>query len=247
MFSKIIKHTAKAAVVGLGLLAAAQAHSAALEFDLSGVGPTVNGYGRDGIYIGDGFNNGPNPFRPEANWTFQNVKLSIDTMTGTGTVAGTMSHNLDSSIWTINTSLNGLVVRSGKDTNNDHNDAEVTRNDYNAGVDDLSTILSTMVPGTGVEWKSLATTVTDGSTSYSLTGFAMPDMGHANVAELMWFDNFIGSGVQGLIFDAWYKGDNLVGDTKALATSAVPIPAAAFLFAPALLGFLGLRRKAKQA
>lgn len=29
--------------------------------------------------------------------------------------------------------------------------------------------------------------------------------------------------------------------------SAVPIPAAAFLFAPAMLGFMGLRRKAKQA
>ena len=30
-------------------------------------------------------------------------------------------------------------------------------------------------------------------------------------------------------------------------TGQVPIPAAAFLFAPALLGFLGLRRKAKLA
>jgi len=29
--------------------------------------------------------------------------------------------------------------------------------------------------------------------------------------------------------------------------NAVPVPAAAFLFAPALLGFMGLRRKAKQA
>lgn len=29
--------------------------------------------------------------------------------------------------------------------------------------------------------------------------------------------------------------------------SPVPIPAAALLFAPALLGFLGLRRKAKKA
>ncbi len=31
------------------------------------------------------------------------------------------------------------------------------------------------------------------------------------------------------------------------AVSAVPLPAAAFMFAPALLGFFGLRRKAKQA
>ena len=31
------------------------------------------------------------------------------------------------------------------------------------------------------------------------------------------------------------------------AVSAVPVPAAAFLFAPALLGFMGLRRKAKKS
>jgi hypothetical protein len=29
--------------------------------------------------------------------------------------------------------------------------------------------------------------------------------------------------------------------------SAVPVPAAAFLFAPALIGFMGLRRKATKA
>lgn len=34
-------------------------------------------------------------------------------------------------------------------------------------------------------------------------------------------------------------------DTLASQVSAVPIPAAALLFAPALLGFIGLRRKAK--
>ena len=32
--------------------------------------------------------------------------------------------------------------------------------------------------------------------------------------------------------------------TATLSISAVPVPAALFLFAPALLGFLGLRRKA---
>jgi len=39
--------------------------------------------------------------------------------------------------------------------------------------------------------------------------------------------------------------DNL--QYSSLAPSAVPIPAAAFLFAPALLGFMGLRRKAKNS
>jgi hypothetical protein len=41
-------------------------------------------------------------------------------------------------------------------------------------------------------------------------------------------------------FSAGYLGSFLVRDP---ALSAVPIPAAAFLFAPALLGFLGLRHK----
>ncbi|MDB2705258.1 VPLPA-CTERM sorting domain-containing protein [Pseudomonadota bacterium] len=55
------------------------------------------------------------------------------------------------------------------------------------------------------------------------------------------------------IFDAWYTGDltnayaYYVGDTKSIATartvSAVPIPAAIWLFAPALAGFTALRRK----
>lgn len=45
-------------------------------------------------------------------------------------------------------------------------------------------------------------------------------------------------------------GDNvgiMLDNVSVAAVSAVPIPAAAFLFAPALLGFMGLRRKAKAA
>ena len=54
IFSKIIKHTAKPAVIGLGLLASAQAHSAALDFDLSGLGIDVpkNYAGRDVLFVG---------------------------------------------------------------------------------------------------------------------------------------------------------------------------------------------------
>lgn len=40
-------------------------------------------------------------------------------------------------------------------------------------------------------------------------------------------------------------GDNVGIMLDNVSVSAVPIPAAAFLFAPALLGFMGLRRKAK--
>lgn len=49
--------------------------------------------------------------------------------------------------------------------------------------------------------------------------------------------------VQFFINDSNY-GDNIGG--MSLNVSAVPIPAAAFLFAPALLGFMGLRRKAQK-
>jgi hypothetical protein len=43
-------------------------------------------------------------------------------------------------------------------------------------------------------------------------------------------------------------GDNIGGvSLDVSAVSAVPVPAAAFLFAPALAGFIGLRRKAKKA
>ncbi len=42
-------------------------------------------------------------------------------------------------------------------------------------------------------------------------------------------------------------GDNIGIMLDNVSVSAVPIPAAAFLFAPALLGFMGLRRKAKNS
>jgi len=42
---------------------------------------------------------------------------------------------------------------------------------------------------------------------------------------------------------------NIPGEVRftSFNVSAVPLPPAALLFAPALLGFMGLRRKAKQA
>jgi len=53
-----------------------------------------------------------------------------------------------------------------------------------------------------------------------------------------------GTGSDILKFAATGLDDSLGGSLDAVSVSAVPIPAAAFLFAPALLGFLGLRRKA---
>lgn len=46
-----------------------------------------------------------------------------------------------------------------------------------------------------------------------------------------------------LTFAANGLDDSFGGSLDAVSVSAVPVPAAAFLFAPALLGFMGLRRK----
>lgn len=282
MFTSLLKHSAKIAVFGLGLLGATtQVQAAPLEFDLKGLGMDVpsNYIGRDGLFVGSKWDYYTNPGN---NWTFQDVKLSIDDNTGTGVIAGSMSRNSDNSIWTINTTLNDLVVRTGFG-------GSTVRQDYNAGSDDLSSILSTAVNGTGVEWKSLNMTLSNGSSSWDFGGFAMPDMGHLNVAELFFHSNF--GGASGLIFDAWYKSNQTVtkyrsvkktitkwkwvwdrqqrryvkkyydkvvwvkeqyqvpkyvGDTKAYAMpSEVPLPAAIWLFAPALAGLTVLRRKRK--
>jgi hypothetical protein len=56
-----------------------------------------------------------------------------------------------------------------------------------------------------------------------------------------------GLGNDVLAFAATGKEDTLGGSLDDIQVSAVPIPAAALLFAPALLGFLGLRRKAQSA
>ena len=156
MLTNLLKHSAKIAVLGLGLLGATtQAHSAALEFDLKGLGMDVpaNYIGRDGLFVGSKWDYYTNPGN---NWTFQDVKLSIDDITGTGVIAGSMTRNSDNSIWTINTTLNDLVVRTGFGGSTVHQD-------YNAGSDNLASILSTAVNGTGVEWKSLDMTISNGS------------------------------------------------------------------------------------
>lgn len=54
----------------------------------------------------------------------------------------------------------------------------------------------------------------------------------------------IGTGSDILGFSAEGISDTFGGGIDSVSVSAVPIPAAAFLFAPALLGFMGLRRKA---
>jgi hypothetical protein len=56
-----------------------------------------------------------------------------------------------------------------------------------------------------------------------------------------------GTGKDVLAFEATGKQDTLGGSLDDVSVSAVPIPAAALLFAPALLGLIGLRRRAVNA
>lgn len=55
------------------------------------------------------------------------------------------------------------------------------------------------------------------------------------------------NGISKFVMDgAYIEGNTSIDNITAVTgVSAVPVPAAAFLFAPALLGFMGLRRKAK--
>lgn len=55
----------------------------------------------------------------------------------------------------------------------------------------------------------------------------------------------VGTGLDTIKFAATGIDDSLGGSLDDIRVSVVPLPAAAFLFAPALLGFLGLRRKAQ--
>jgi hypothetical protein len=75
-------------------------------------------------------------------------------------------------------------------------------------------------------------------------------------ANQLWSENFAGtasahvifnmSSIVGQIVKVQLNGTNYLSLAE-VQVSAVPVPAAAFLFAPALLGFLGLRRKAKNS
>lgn len=80
----------------------------------------------------------------------------------------------------------------------------------------------------GVNLTTVATT-----TDWSLTQLSFVASA-ASTTLTFFFETDIGSG-------SWFIDDV----AEASAVSAVPVPAALFMFAPALLGFLGFRRKAR--
>ncbi|MEE9412089.1 MAG: hypothetical protein V3V22_03450 [Methylococcales bacterium] len=243
MIYKTQKLALKLFMLGIGMMSVSLSYATTINFDLSGVGNTVNGFGRDGLYMGPGFNYGHTS--PKYNWTFNTVSLSIDDVTGDGIISGNMTRNSNDSVWKVDINLSDLVVRTGTDSN-------TMRDDYNTSSHNLSDIFTSSSNGTGVEWKYLEMTVTQPSgRTLAWDGLAMPEIGHENVAEFYFHDNYLNSGIDGLMFDAWFQRSDCkycrfqVGDSKAIGSqvSAVPIPGAAILFGSGLLGFFGISKR----
>lgn len=271
MITNLIKHPAKIALISFGILTAStQAHSASLDFGLTSLAGILpyNFVGRTGLYVGPGptidsrdrYGN-YNFKKSRYNWTFKDVKLSINDMgpnRGDATVTGTMTNNYSDSIWNINITLNDLVKRTGTGTGV-----------MLSGSDNLKDIIKN---GDGVAWQDLSLTYSKlgSDISTTLEGWQMD---HDGEAELFTRGRWGQVDLDGaLVFDAWYKKTKTVsyqqcpgwysnrscstkswekiikaGDTKALATymppSEVPLPAAFWLFAPVLAGFTAWRRK----
>jgi len=70
--------------------------------------------------------------------------------------------------------------------------------------------------------------------------------GNKNLWEVFTI-NVLGEGQDELKFLAVGKDDSVGGNLDAISLSEVPVPTAALLFAPALMGLMGLRRKSKKA
>lgn len=98
--------------------------------------------------------------------------------------------------------------------------------------------------GINVFWGDHSTFGNPANAIQSLTGSG------AGLADHSWVTYSLlveGSGLDTLKFWAFGESDSYGGSLDNISVSAVPVPAAALLFAPAVLGFMGLRRKAKQA
>ena len=114
-----------ALVLGLPMLFASPlSYSANIKFDLTGVGNSVNGFGRDGLFLGPSFSG--NAFTARRNWTFNNVNLIVNDVTGAGTIHGDMTRQSDNTVWGIDISMTDLVVRNGMG-------AGTSRHAYSAG------------------------------------------------------------------------------------------------------------------
>jgi hypothetical protein len=120
--------------------------------------------------------------------------------------------------------------------------------------DQLVRLLGNTLNSFHVHYNNNSSYALDNTVGHTLGWLAETDGGYARRAMI--FDNdekfanrldYVNANIQynALTYKEYHIGAYLVRATQYTAPnlSAVPIPAAAFLFAPALLGFLGLRHK----
>ena len=252
-------------LIAVAMLLSSGAH-AAIKLKLSGTGDPSDGYGYQGLYLGYGFSQSHTD--PDNNWSWTNFDMTIDSngdavIQGIGINNGNKDTGNGTNVngsWNISISLSDIEFKdangnyrdggnwSGNVTNNMITDLFSGKNPF--GNDDWS---DNSYDSWGFEWKHLSMTIDDIDESTWLDnntwkGFAMPSIGHLNVAELHYNDG-------GVRYDAWYKNKNCfdydgcsyvdrkfkVGDSKADAYLDVPEPGSLVLMGIGLLGIGGRR------
>lgn len=244
------------AFIGAACLLAPLHAGAAIKLSLSGQGsPSVYGFGAKGLFLGDDFTSNLN--HPYTNWSWSDVGMTIQN-NGNTTISGSMTRDYNAEVWGVNIQLSDIEFRGSNGAYKDGRNwsgsvSEQSFVDLAEGINPFSGVDQSNNSGWGFEWKTLSMTLDKMGNSSVVPetgwkGFAMPDIGHALVAELHY------DGASGLTFEAWYKNPYTnswydVGDTKALASvehTQVPEPAGLMLLSLGLIG-VGATKVRRQA
>jgi len=242
----LTKQTFTAIFAALCLIGTLPAN-ASVSLSLSGQGdPSTYGFGSKGLYVGPSFSSSYLN-HPYTNWTWSDLEMTIQS-DGDATISGNMTRDYNSEVWGINIELEDIEFRkvNGDYKNGMNWDGSVDQQtflDLAEGINPFNGADKSNRENWGFEWKNLSLSLDKMGNSSAVPedgweGFAMPDIGHALVAELHY------DGTKGLTFEAWYKNPSTnswydVGDTKALATvnsSEVPEPLSLVLLSMGLFG-----------